>query len=124
MHYADVLAEVQALGFAEADPTADVEGYDAGAKAAIIASIVFGVQVSSADVEHEGISRITAADIETAARLGYVIKALAVIERHDSPAARKCRSRSIRPWCRQTTHSQVSTTPSTPCSSRARPLVT
>ena len=83
--YADVLAEAQALGFAEADPTADVEGYDAGAKAAIIASIVFGVQVSSADVEHEGISRITAADIETAARLGYVIKALAVIERHDSP---------------------------------------
>ncbi|MEM9466712.1 MAG: homoserine dehydrogenase [Actinomycetota bacterium] len=81
--YAEVLAEAQALGFAEADPTADVEGYDAGAKAAIIASIVFGVQVSSADVHHEGISAISAADIETAARLGYVIKALAVIERHD-----------------------------------------
>ena len=81
--YADVLAEAQALGFAEADPTADVEGYDAGAKAAIIASIVFGVQVSSADVQHEGISQVSAADIETAARLGYVIKALAVIQRHD-----------------------------------------
>lgn len=81
--YSDVLAEAQALGFAEADPTADVEGYDAGAKAAIIASIVFGVQVSSADVHHEGISGVSAADIENAGRLGYVIKALAVIERHD-----------------------------------------
>lgn len=81
--YGDVLAEAQALGFAEADPTADVEGYDAGAKAAIIASIVFGVQVSSADVHHEGISGVSAADIENAGRLGYVIKALAVIERHD-----------------------------------------
>ena len=81
--YADVLAEAQALGFAEADPTADVEGFDAGAKAAIIASIVFGAQITSADVQHEGISKVSAADIETAARLGYVIKALAVIERHD-----------------------------------------
>ncbi len=81
--YADVLAEAQALGFAEADPTADVEGYDAGAKAAIIASIIFGVQVSSADVQHEGISTVSAADIETAGRLGYVIKALAVVERHE-----------------------------------------
>ena len=81
--YGDVLAEAQALGFAEADPTADVEGHDAGAKAAIIASIVFGVQVSSADVHHEGISGVSAADIENAGRLGYVIKALAVIERHD-----------------------------------------
>ena len=52
--YGEVLAEAQAVR--EADPTADVEGYDAGAKAAIIASIVFGVQVSSADVHHEGIS--------------------------------------------------------------------
>ena len=81
--YGEVLAEAQALGFAEADPTADVEGYDAGAKAAIIASIVFGVQVSSADVHHEGISGVSAADIENAGRLGYVIKALAVIERHE-----------------------------------------
>lgn len=81
--YGEVLAEAQALGFAEADPTADVEGYDAGAKAAIIASIVFGVQVSSADVHHEGISGVSAADIDNAGRLGYVIKALAVIERHD-----------------------------------------
>ena len=85
--YADALADAQALGYAEADPTADVEGYDAGAKAAIIASIVFGVDVRSSDVQHEGISSITAADIDTAKRLGYVIKALAVIERADGEVA-------------------------------------
>ncbi len=85
--YADALADAQALGYAEADPTADVEGYDAGAKAAIIASIVFGVDVRSSDVQHEGISSITAADIDTAKRLGYVIKALAVIERADDEVA-------------------------------------
>ena len=85
--YADALADAQALGYAEADPTADVEGYDAGAKAAIIASIVFGVDVRSSDVQHEGISSITAADIDTAKRPGYVIKALAVIERADGEVA-------------------------------------
>ena len=85
--YAGALADAQALGYAEADPTADVEGYDAGAKAAIIASIVFGVDVRSSDVQHEGISSITAADIDTAKRLGYVIKALAVIERADGEVA-------------------------------------
>ena len=85
--YADALADAQALGYAEADPTADVEGYDAGAKAAIIASIVFGVDVRSSDVQHEGISSITAADIDTAKRLGYVVKALAVIERADGEVA-------------------------------------
>ena len=85
--YADALADAQALGYAEADPTADVEGYDAGAKAAIIASIVFGVDVRSSDVQLEGISSITAADIATAKRLGYVIKALAVIERADGEVA-------------------------------------
>ena len=85
--YAGALADARALGYAEADPTADVEGYDAGAKAAIIASIVFGVDVRSSDVQHEGISSITAADIDTAKRLGYVIKALAVIERADGEVA-------------------------------------
>lgn len=78
--YADALAEAQALGYAEADPTADVEGYDAGAKAAIIASIAFGASVTAADVHHEGISAITGQDIEYAARMGYVIKLLAVAE--------------------------------------------
>ena len=78
--YADALADAQQLGYAEADPTADVEGFDAGAKAAIIASIAFGAAVVAGDVYHEGISSITPTDIEMAHRLGHVIKALAVIE--------------------------------------------
>lgn len=78
--YADALADAQKLGYAEADPTADVEGYDAGAKAAIIASIAFGTAVVAGDVYHEGISSITPTDIEMARRLGHVIKAVAVIE--------------------------------------------
>lgn len=79
--YQDALAEAQSLGYAERDPTADVEGYDAGAKAAIIASIAFGARVVAGDVYHEGISGITAADIDFAKRLGYSIKLLAVTER-------------------------------------------
>ncbi len=81
--YDEALAEAQALGYAEADPTADVEGFDAGAKAAIIASIAFGVGVRAADVHHEGISGLTADDIATARRLGYQLKLLAVAERFD-----------------------------------------
>ncbi len=83
--YADALAEAQSLGYAERDPTADVEGYDAGAKAAIIATIVFGSVVVAGDVYHEGISGITAHDIDTATRLGYVIKAIAVVEGTPAP---------------------------------------
>ncbi len=78
--YEEALAEAQALGYAEADPTADVEGYDAGAKVAIIASIAFGAAVVADDVHHEGITRITAKDIESADRLGYVIKLIGVAE--------------------------------------------
>lgn len=87
--YSVALAEAQALGFAERDPTADVEGFDAGAKAAIIASISFGAKVVAGDVYHEGISRITAADIAIAKRLGYVVKLLAIAETSgDSVAVR------------------------------------
>ena len=64
--YGEALAEAQELGYAERDPTADVEGFDAGAKAAIIASIAFGAKVVAGDVYHEGISGITAADIAVA----------------------------------------------------------
>ena len=78
--YSDVLAEAQALGYAERDPTADVEGFDAGAKAAIIATIAFGVKVVAGDVYHEGISRITGHDIAMARRLGYVVKLLGIAE--------------------------------------------
>jgi homoserine dehydrogenase len=78
--YGEALAEAQRLGFAERDPTADVEGFDAGAKAAIIASIAFGARVVAGDVYHEGISNLTAADIDVARRLGYVVKLLAIAE--------------------------------------------
>ncbi len=78
--YGTALAEAQALGFAERDPTADVEGFDAGAKAAIMATIAFGTKVVAGDVYHEGISGITAHDIAMARRLGYVVKLLGIAE--------------------------------------------
>ena len=78
--YADVLAEAQQLGFAEADPTADVEGSDAAAKAAILATIAFGAKVVGGDVYQEGISRISPSDIAAASHMGHVIKLLAVAE--------------------------------------------
>jgi homoserine dehydrogenase len=78
--FADALAEAQALGYAETDPTADVEGFDAAAKAAILASIAFGADVVAGDVYREGIAQITAADIVAARDLGFVVKLLAVAE--------------------------------------------
>lgn len=78
--YADALAAAQQLGYAEADPTADVEGLDAAAKISIIASIAFGANVVAGDVYSEGITKITAADIAIAHRLGYAVKLLAIAE--------------------------------------------
>ncbi len=78
--FSDALSEAQALGFAERDPTADIEGWDAAAKAAIIASVAFGVAVVAGDVHREGISGVTPEDIVMADRLGYVVKLLAVVE--------------------------------------------
>jgi len=78
--YGDALAEAQRLGFAERDPTADVEGYDSGAKAAIMASLAFGANVVAGDVYHEGISNVTKQDIAYARSLGYEIKLLAIAE--------------------------------------------
>ena len=78
--YEDALAEAQALGYAEADPTADVEGHDAAAKVAIVASIAFGVAITAGDVHHEGITRLTPSDIAYAERMGFVIKLLAIAE--------------------------------------------
>ena len=85
--YGDALAEAQDLGFAELDPTADVEGFDAAAKAAILATIGFGQRVVATDVHREGISGVTAADIAFAARMGYVVKLLAIAERVGSEVA-------------------------------------
>ncbi len=81
--YASVLAEAQALGYAESDPTADVEGYDSAAKAAILAGIAFHTNVTSEDVYREGISKVTAGDIAAAKSMGYVIKLLAIAELSD-----------------------------------------
>jgi homoserine dehydrogenase len=81
--YADALAEAQQLGYAERDPTADVEGFDAGAKAAIIASIAFGRRVVAGDVYHEGISNLTPVDVSYATKMGYVLKLLAIAEQVD-----------------------------------------
>ena len=78
--FAEVLAEAQALGYAEADPTADVEGHDAAAKCAILASIAFNARVTATDVFREGIATVTPEDIEFARRLGYVVKLLAIAE--------------------------------------------
>ena len=77
------LAEAQRLGYAEADPTADVQGHDAAAKAAILAGLAFHTQVTSADVFTEGITGVTAADMASARSLGFVIKLLAICERTD-----------------------------------------
>lgn len=79
--YADALAEAQSLGLAERDPTADVEGFDAAAKAAILAGVAFGYDVAGDDVMREGISGIRAVDVEFAERFGYAVKLLAVVER-------------------------------------------
>jgi homoserine dehydrogenase len=81
--FGPALAEAQRLGYAEADPTADVQGHDAAAKAAILAGLAFHTEVTSADVFTEGIGEITAADIASARTLGFVIKLLAICERCD-----------------------------------------
>jgi homoserine dehydrogenase len=85
--FMEALAEAQTLGYAERDPTADVEGFDAAAKAAIMASIAFGTQVVAGDVYREGISGVTAQDIDSARDLGYVVKLLAIAEDVDGEVA-------------------------------------
>jgi len=81
--FAEAVAEAQELGYAERDPTADVEGFDAASKAAIIASIAFGARVVAGDVYREGITQIGPDDIAAAAELGYVVKLLAIAEERD-----------------------------------------
>ncbi len=80
MDFATALDEAQAAGYAEADPTLDVNGWDAGHKAIILASLAYGFWVPAADVLVEGIERITPADMRFAAQLGYTIKLLAAID--------------------------------------------
>jgi homoserine dehydrogenase len=78
--FSEALEEAQELGYAEADPTADVEGFDAAAKAAILASLAFHSRVTAADVHREGISEVTAADVASARDMGAVVKLLAICE--------------------------------------------
>src|SRR6201997_4244093 len=79
--FGESLEEAQSLGYAEADPTADVEGFDAAAKAAILAGLAFHTRVTAADVYREGITEVTAADIASAKTLGRTVKLLAICER-------------------------------------------
>jgi len=102
--FGDALKEAQALGYAEADPTADVGGFDAAAKAAILASLAFHTRVSASDVYRQGITAVTAADIASARVLGCVVKLLAICERCDGGISARgaafttrCSSRRSRP---------------------------
>lgn len=93
--FAETLADAQALGYAEADPTADVEGFDAAAKAAILASLAFHTRVTAADVYREGIVDVTTSDIASARAIGSVVKLLAICELGGPDAAGQ-RSVSVR----------------------------
>lgn len=84
--FSEALEEAQDLGYAEADPTADVEGFDAAAKAAILASLAFHTRVTADDVHREGISEVTAADVASARDMGSVVKLLAIAELVGPPA--------------------------------------
>lgn len=83
--FEEALEDAQARGFAEADPTADVDGFDAAAKAAILAGLAFHTRITAADVHREGISDITSSDIASAKEMGSVVKLLAICERRETP---------------------------------------
>jgi homoserine dehydrogenase len=85
--FAEALGEAERLGYTELDPTADIEGFDPAAKAAILASIAFNARVVAGDVYREGIADITAQDIAFASRLGYAVKLLAIAEDQDGEIA-------------------------------------
>jgi homoserine dehydrogenase len=87
MSFSDALADAQRLGYAEASPEADVDGFDAAAKCAILASLAFGTPVVAGDVYREGISKVSGEDIGFAARLGYDVKLLAIAELEDGQVA-------------------------------------
>jgi len=87
VEFSDALAEAERLGYTELDPTADIEGFDPAAKAAILASIAFNARVVAGDVYREGIANITAQDIAFAKRLGYTVKLLAIAEEEDGEVA-------------------------------------
>ncbi|MCW2857560.1 MAG: hom [Marmoricola sp.] len=83
--FTEALEEAQSLGYAEADPTADVEGFDAAAKAAILASLAFHTRVTAGDVYREGIAEVTASDVASAREMGCVVKLLAICALEETP---------------------------------------
>ena len=101
--FATALADAQRLGYAEADPTFDIDGIDAAHKATIVSAIAFGVPVQFAKAYVEGIADLQAADIAYAEQLGYRIKLLAITKRRDASAGMPAGSSfaSIRRWCRR-----------------------
>ena len=96
--FAECLKEAQRLGYAEADPTFDVEGHDTAQKLAILASLAFGIKVEQSAVYVEGISSIAPEDLAWADELGYRVKLLGVAVKTDKGSSSAC----IRPWCRKT----------------------
>ena len=121
--FAETVEQAQALGYAEADPTADVEGFDAAAKAAILASLAFHTRVSSAHVYREGITEVTAGrHRRPPGEMDHVVKLLAICERVDT-ADRTGGQRPGPPGDdpAQPPARRRSATPSTPSSSRPRP---
>ncbi|MDR7086415.1 homoserine dehydrogenase [Aeromicrobium panaciterrae] len=83
--FSEALDEAQRLGYAEADPTADIEGFDAAAKAAILSGLAFHTRMTLGDVHREGITEVSAADIRSASEMGCVVKLLAICEKRDTP---------------------------------------
>ena len=116
LDFDDVLKDAQAKGYAEADPTGDIEGYDAANKAAIMATLGFHTSVTIDDVSVEGITKITADDIAAATAENKVIKLLAVVENTDAGVSAR-----VYPALISNTHPLASVhAPSTPCSSRPK----
>ncbi|MDM4720543.1 homoserine dehydrogenase [Micromonospora sp. WMMA1363] len=102
--FAEALEEATELGYAEADPTADVEGFDAAAKAAILASLAFHTRVGAADVYRAGITEVTAADVASAKAMGCTIKLLCIAARAVDPAGRETVSVRVHPAMIPLTH--------------------
>ncbi|SER22684.1 homoserine dehydrogenase [Lentzea xinjiangensis] len=102
--YAETLEEASRLGYAEADPTADVDGFDAASKAAILASLAFHTRVTAADVYREGIRAVSAADIAAARGLGRTVKLLAICERVTAPSGQESVAVRVHPAMIPRTH--------------------
>jgi homoserine dehydrogenase len=100
----EALDEATALGYAEADPTADIEGFDAAAKAAILASLAFHTRVTAADVHREGITEVTAADVASAREMGCTVKLLCIAERHEDGESGESVSVRVHPAMLPRTH--------------------